>query len=109
MYAFALRRERVEGRGSNLSLLKEANGEREKRSAGCSAPFTAEPGYRMCEMCEMCEMRSERPVQGPRTREKGEKATNTTAGHSRRRRKRDERNAGLNRLFLSRQGRVSKF
>lgn len=30
-YAFALRRERVEGRGSNLSLLKEANGEREKR------------------------------------------------------------------------------
>jgi len=81
-YAFALRRERVEGRGSNLSLLKEANEEREKRSAGCSAPFTAGPGYRMCEMCEMCEMRSERPVQGPRTREKGEKATNTTAGHS---------------------------
>jgi len=50
--SFALRRERVEGRGSNLSLLKRSERGRGKKRerereggkhAGCAAPFTA--GY----------------------------------------------------------------
>lgn len=100
--AFALRRERVEGRGSNLSLLKEANGERERERETQVVMHLLRRGYRMCEMWS----------------ETGPRASNTREGRKSDQREgqnivgvdgSETRNTGLYRLFLSRQGRVSKF